>query len=52
MERGYQLLWRVGLAVRLREFIGGMVRVRAVKQEILECRVKEGLKGCGQWISR
>jgi hypothetical protein len=31
--RGYQLLWRVGLAVRLIELSGGLVRVRAAKQE-------------------
>jgi hypothetical protein len=35
--RGYQqLLWRVGLAVRLMELSRGVVRARAVKQESLE----------------
>jgi hypothetical protein len=35
-KRVYQLLWSVGLAIRLMELSGGVVRVRAVKQASLE----------------
>jgi hypothetical protein len=31
----YQLLWRVGLAVRLMELDGGVVRVRAVQNQTM-----------------
>jgi hypothetical protein len=41
-RRGHQLFRRVGLAVKLMEVSGVMVRVKAAEQESFECWVKEG----------
>jgi hypothetical protein len=49
-ERAYQLLWKVGHAVRLMVLSGGMVEVRAVK--LTNYNIANSIETSNKWIIR